>query len=745
MGHHTLLPRYEMIQMRTSAARRLVAEGTAVVLGYMALAFCLLYPLFARPASTVIDPLVDYGSVGWLVIPDITLVIWEMAWGWHALTTAPWRFFDANNFHPAPSALAGSEHLLGHLPIFGPIYGLSGNPVLANQLNAWLAFALCGAAMYALLRHWGASRPAALFGGFVYAFCPARAVGTPHVYMTVGQYLPLALLFLDRTLTDHTVKAAAGFAVFLLLQMLCSYYWAYITMIALAGYIVGVLVVSWRRLSARGVLLVASAGLLAAAVLVAISLPYLRLKQLGIIREYDQGALFRWLVAASNGFWKNYVYPPIALREWGYRLDSGLPFYAGVLPLACAVLALLPRRAAAAGAARWAPTALLGLTVLSCVFARGPQAVIGKWTIPLPYAWFMQAMPGFSSMRAPGRFGLGVMLGIGALAGLGFDRALRRCRSGRVESGLASLAVLGVLFVTALDYDLLHRRPGVRQLPVGSDLPQVYQMLARSEPGPVLEIPAGSPGGDLKDMATDSEYMFFSTFHWHPLLNGYSGYWPPSYTPVVALARSLPNEHATEILARATGLRYVVVHLAKLSEAQQGRWVHPAGLELMGNFGHDLLFCVSSTLPADLLPALIDFSPRSSTLLGTPLVPLAESGRRATLTLAAMPPHSTSAGVSIEVEVVVTNRSDATWPALASVGEHLVTLVSRWEDMTGRVTSESLGVARLPYDLAPGESVRASISPVAPAPGPMRLIIGVAQDGIWFPEPLPPISIAADP
>lgn len=734
-----------MSRLRASGAGGVAVEGAAVVLGYMGLAFLLLYPLFVHPASTVIDPLVDYGQAGWMVVPDVTLAIWEMAWGWRALTTAPSTLFDANNLHPAPSTLAGSEHLLGHLPIFGPIYGATGNPVLANQLNVWLILALCGAAMYALLRHWGASRPAAIFGGFVYAFCPARAYGASHAYMMAGQYLPLALLFLDRTLTEQTVKAAAGFAVVLLLQMLCSYYWAFITMIALAGYVLGVLVVGWRRLSARGVLLVLVAGLVAATVLAAISLPYLRLKHLGIIRGYDQGSLFLWLVGASNGFWKNYLYPPIALREWGYRLDSGLPFYAGALPLACALLALTDRRGAAEGAARWALTGLIGLTLLCCVFARGPRVVIGNWSMPLPYAWFMQVIPGFSSMRAPGRFGLGVMVGIGGLSGLGFDRALRMLRKGRVDGWVASLAVVGVVCVTSVDYDFLHRRPGVRRLPAGSDLPQVYQVLAHSEPGPVLEIPAGSPGGDLYDMATNSEYMYFSIFHWHPLLNGYSGYWPPSYTPVVALSRSLPNEKATEILARTTGLRYVVVHLSRLSEAQQSRWVHPAGLQLVGNFGQDLLFRVPSVLPADLLPALIDFSSRSSTVLGTPLLPLSESGRRATLALAATPPASASPGASIEVEVIVTNWSDAAWPALASVGEHLVTLAYRWEDVTGRVVIENSAAARLPYDLAPGESVRAAISPVAPAPGPMRLVIGVAQDALWFPDPLPPIPVTVKP
>jgi len=734
-----------MSHSRTSAASRLALEGAAVVLGYGGLAFFLLYPLFAHPATTVIDPL-EYGPLGWLLLtPDVTLVIWELAWGWHALTTAPWKFFDANNFYPAPSTLAGSEHLLGHLPIFGPIYAVSGNPVLANQLNAWLILALCGAAMYALLRHWGASRPAAVFGGFVYAFCPARAYGTAHVYMTAGQYLPLALLFFDQTLTDQTVKAAAAFAAFLLLQMLCSYYWAFISIIALAGYGLGALVVGWRRFSTRGVLLIVGAGLVAGAVLALISLPYLRLKHLGIIPQYEQGSLFRWLVAASNGFWKNYLVPPIALRAWGYRLDSGLSFYIGVIPLGCALVAALPRRDAVDGAVRWAPAALLGLTLVSCLIARGPQVVIGKWTMSLPYAWFMHVVPGFSSMRAPGRFGLGVMLGIAGLAGLGFDRVLRRCHRGRIRTGLAALVVLGALFVTAADFDLLRFRPTVKTLPVGSNVPQVYQVLARNAPGPVLEIPAGSPAGDLRAMATESEYMFFSTFHWHPLLNGYSGYWPPSYAPVVALARALPNEHATEILTRTTGLRYVVVHLSKLTEAQQSRWIDPPGFELVGTFGQDRLFRVSGTLPADLLPALIDFSPRSRTVLGTPLVRLAESGRRATLTVAAPPAPTASPGQLVEVEVVVTNQSDATWPALASVGAHLVTLASRWEDGAGNVVSGSSGTTRLPYDLAPGESVRASVSTLAPGPGAMRLIIGVAQDGAWFPDPLPPIPITVQP
>jgi len=47
----------------------------------------------------------------------------------HALVTDPIHLFDANAFHPARLALAGSDHLLGTLPVAGPVYWFTGNPV----------------------------------------------------------------------------------------------------------------------------------------------------------------------------------------------------------------------------------------------------------------------------------------------------------------------------------------------------------------------------------------------------------------------------------------------------------------------------------------------------------------------------------------------------------------------------------------------------------------------------------------
>jgi len=317
---------------------RFLLEAAVVIAGYAALAIFLLRPFFDNPAHTVIDTFATKEG-GWLTAPDVNLIMWVISWDWHALTTHPLSLFNANIFHPAPATLASSEHMLGHLPVFGPIYALSGNPVLANQLNVLSMFAFCGAAMYALLRHWGAPRAAAAFGGFVYAFHPLRSFGLPHSHLLADEYLPLAVLFLDRTLIQQRIRSALAFGLFLALQALTSYYLAYMSAVALAGYAFGVLWATRGRLRLRGVALVAGGGAAAVLAVGLLSLPYLRLRHLGVIADYTES----WhLVMGATDLWRNYLYPPIAVREWGWRSWPGLNVYVGLLALASALLALAP-------------------------------------------------------------------------------------------------------------------------------------------------------------------------------------------------------------------------------------------------------------------------------------------------------------------------------------------------------------------------------------------------------------------
>ena len=67
-----------------------------------------------------------------------------------------------------------------------------------------------------------------------------------------------------------------------------------------------------------------------------------------------------------------------------------------------------------------------------------------------------------------------------------------------------------------------------------------------------MPVPEALPGDEAR-------YAYLSTFHWMPLVNGYSGYYPPSYLTRIDRLRAFPGAGSTDVLRRA-GVRYVIVH-----------------------------------------------------------------------------------------------------------------------------------------------------------------------------------------
>jgi hypothetical protein len=71
-------------------------------------------------------------------------------------------------------------------------------------------------------------------------------------------------------------------------------------------------------------------------------------------------------------------------------------------------------------------------------------------------------------------------------------------------------------------------------------------------PGVVLELPVPQ---------FDPWYEYWSATHWHPLVNGYSGYISQSYAATVDLLATFPDDRSMARL-RALNVRYIVVHRA---------------------------------------------------------------------------------------------------------------------------------------------------------------------------------------
>ena len=123
---------------------------------------------------------------------------------------------------------------------------------------------------------------------------------------------------------------------------------------------------------------------------------------------------------------------------------------------------------------------------------------------------------------------------------------------------LAAVSVLGAVLM--LEYWIepvrLVRYP---------DRPPLYDFLARQPDGVVAQFPV--PDLDLLP-GHDARYAYMSIFHWKPLVNGYSGYYPPSYFARMPRLANFPDSDSIAQL-RSDGVRYVVVHEGSYIRAGQ--------------------------------------------------------------------------------------------------------------------------------------------------------------------------------
>src|SRR5262249_28961532 len=197
-------------------------EAVVVAAAATALTGWGVWPLAPSPA-----PRAAYDTgVNGLGTADFHLIVWALAWDAHALVHDPLHLFHANIFHPSTLSLAYSEHFLGYVPIFAPVYWATGNAILAVNVVVFSSYPMAAVGAYLLARRF-TSAPGAAVAGFFYAFCPWRYLSSTHLHMLGVAWLPLALLFTERWLESARARDAVLLAVALVLQALSSLYLAY--------------------------------------------------------------------------------------------------------------------------------------------------------------------------------------------------------------------------------------------------------------------------------------------------------------------------------------------------------------------------------------------------------------------------------------------------------------------------------------------------------------------------------------
>ena len=195
-----------------------------------------------------------------------------------------------------------------------------------------------------------------------------------------------------------------------------------------------------------------------------------------------------------------------------------------------------------------------------------PQVLGRPLDLASPYRFLWNHVPGFEGLRVPARFAMIAALMLAVLGAFG-AAVLARLRHGAIvltilaaaflfEAGAAPFVVNGMTPVRGF------ATPPAR-LERPQRAPEIYKAVGRLPPDVVLaDLPLGQPDYDLRA-------MYYSIGRWRPLLNGYSGFFPPHYArAIVALGEVPRHADASMAVLRELGATHVVVHEGAYLDAE---------------------------------------------------------------------------------------------------------------------------------------------------------------------------------
>jgi len=508
------------------------------LLGYVAAWAVMTYP-----------QVLSWSQLGDLLDPRAK--IWQLAWVAHALVESPMRLFDGNIFYPERVTLAYSDTMLAPSVASAPLFWMGAPPVFVFNLLMASGFVLSGLTMFLLVRHLTGRAEAAWVSGLAFAFLPFRFNHYPHLELQLTMWMPLALWALHRSVDGGRWRDGLLTGLCIGLQLLTSMYYGGFFLLMLVP--IGLVMVATARRPVRSAMVLAAGAVLTIVLAAPVVLVHASART--TVGERERSEVLHYSAQASD-----YLRPDrgnktyASLADWDGEGERRL--FPGFALMGLAVIGLWPIRSRARVAY------LLG-AVVAFDASRGLHGTV--------YAWLWDYAAPFRGFRVPARFGMLTALALAVLAGWGVARLCQHVRSPRaryVLAGALSLVVLAESRSFPLKLEWISRR-----------VPVVYGWLAKQPRAAVLELPV--------DMAADFGYMYFSTLHWQPLVNGQSGFFPPWYADLKRMAAEFPTDEAMAFL-RGRGVTHVIVHRRLMDteyEALTGRLAARSDIRLVGSFG----------------------------------------------------------------------------------------------------------------------------------------------------------------
>lgn len=459
---------------------------------------------------------------------DTYFNMWRLQWVAHALATSPANIFNANIFYPEPRTLLFSDAMLVQGVIAAPLIWFGVAPVLVHNIMLLGAIVVSAVAMFSLVHYLTRSRGAALLAGTIFAFAPYRFEHVMHMELQWTMWMPLAFLALHRTVDRGRVRDGLLCGLAVALQMFSSvYYGIFLATLLTIGSLLLQIGLPWHAIR-RAVVPVSAGGVLAVALIGIYAGPYLQARDRVGERPVEEVRMFAarpadYLVTPPT----NWLY-----GRWQTRGEMERRLFPGAVPLLLAVIAMLLRR----------PSRTMIVYVLVGVAAFEASLGVGGYS----YSFLYHYVSPFRALRATARLGIFVVFSLAVLSGFSYSflAARLRARGRLVLLGLLLTAVLSEYITTVT----------LAQYP--NSAPPVYRLLASQPPGVVAEFPA--PG--IQSLpGQDPKYAYMSIFHWKPLVNGYSGFYPATYLRRLLDLRRFPDPFSLRVLRRAD-VRYLVIH-----------------------------------------------------------------------------------------------------------------------------------------------------------------------------------------
>ena len=508
------------------ASRRARWREFALVL----LASAVLAAVFTWPQVLRMNGVPDLG--------DPLFSIWRISWVDHRIWTHPTTLFDTNIFYPERLTLTYSDPVIVPSILAAPLFLLAIPRVIAYNVLLLSTFAVTGIATYYFVRALTGRRDAAAIAGVVFALYPFRFEHYSHLELQMTMWMPLALWALHRAMAAGRLRDGLAAGLAFALQMLSSLYFG----MYFAVYLLVVSAALWvgRRYPVRPVAVLVAGAALAGVFVAPVASKYIANRPMMGDRDIHAVTVYS---AEGHDYLKahfrSYVY-----QRWGHNAQPERQLFPRIAPVALALAGV------------WPPLSVgrIGYAVALAAAFDGSLGVNG--TI---FPWLRDHVPGYSGLRVPARFSILVGLSLAILAGYGMARL---AGTGARARGVTA-AVMVLVLAEALPNITLER--------VWPAPPGIYDAIGDDPDAVLAEFPL-PPNNDVT--WTDTRYLYFSTFQWHKMVNGNSGFSPPSYLELLKRERDFPSAAAVDYL-RERGVTYVALHGAFINPT---RYRHTAEL-----------------------------------------------------------------------------------------------------------------------------------------------------------------------